>query len=337
MLADLAGEVDPDSYESWEAWYLRRWREFADSIGFRETLEPVIATAKKSKGMLGLLPEVTVNSLRLFIDSSSPDEPADYPTEKVALLRAETVEDLRGTATSLWRVDLDPNELPAMGCVGPYRAFPTNHAATYFRGAIAEEPTPAGCSSSPMVAFLGTWPWYTGAGLFDRAPGMRWRSVGDVRPGEQAARAMASAWTILGNARVDARQVQAHYDRLVTTSGPLISELPQEPSGPGSLYGRPGGLIRVYLGDTEGRYLNGPLGPLSIRGYNHCIRCFSAFFSLRRAMMRASLTADVKKTLNANPDPCVHGKLVVLPGPKLPQLPDPPPPPKKGNDKIKDL
>lgn len=311
-LADLVGAVDVESQGSWEAWYVAQWRAFADGVGFREVLDPVLESVLKSKGKLGSLTEAPINALVQWIDTLGAvgQSPADYPAEKIALLREQIIEEWRSSAKSLWRVSVEPGSMAGKGCVGSYRVFPHIHAGTYFRGALSQDPTqPAGCAwSTPLVVFLGTWPWYSGAALFDLAPGLRWRSVGQARPAEQGARVMASAWTFLGNARIDARDVVAQFDRLMSVMGPMLSEVKAEPSGLGSVYGVPGGLLRVYLGDVRGRYLNGPLGPVSLAAYNHCVRCFAAFFALRRAMMTGTLKDGIRDVLNKNPDPCVFGK-----------------------------
>jgi len=313
-LADLAGAVDVDSQDSWEAWYVAQWRAFADGVGFREVLDPAIESVLKSKGKLGCLTEVPIKALINWIDTVGAvgQSPADYPAEKIALLREQAIEEWRSSTQSLWRVSVDPGSLPGKGCVGPYRVFPHLHAETYFREALSQDPTPQAGStwSTPLVLFLGTWPWYSGAALFDLAPGLRWRSVGQARPAEQGARVMASAWTPLGNARIDARDVAAQFDRLMSSMRSILSDVKPEPTGPGSVYGAPGGLLRVYLGEVRGRYLNGPQGPVSVAAYNHCVRCFAAFFALRRAMLRGTLSDAIREVLNKNPDPCAQHELV---------------------------
>ncbi len=312
-LAGLTEDLDPMSQSSWESWYIARWQAFADGIGFREALDPAIESVQKSGGMLGALAKVPVNALVQWIDKhgAKGQSQADYPAEKIALLREQVIEEWRATPSSLWRVSVDAENLPGHGCIGKYRLFPQLHAATYFRKALSQDPTPqATCTGSMrQVVFMGTWPWYSGAALFDHAPGLRWRSIGEARPAEQGARVMTSAWTRLGNAKIDARDVAAQFDRLIEAMSPIFSTIQPVSAGPGTVYGTPGGLLRVDMGDTRGRYLNGPLGPVSINAYNHCIRCFSAFFALRRALMRGELNDNLRAALNKNADPCVHNKL----------------------------
>ena len=309
-------------------WQVVQWRSFADRLGFRAELQPAIEAAIKTKGQFGSIMSVGVSLVANWVDSrSAPVRPSGYPAEKTADLIADTIAAWRGEPLSLWRVEKEAGSLAGNGCVAGHRAFPTGNAVTYFRPALSSDPTPReSCTyNTPIVVFLGTWPWYYGGALNEEAPGLHWRSAGGARPAEEGVRAMVSAWTPLGNAAIDARDVVKHYTTYMDHLGPALSSMGTSTGAPGSLFVTAGGEIRASLETVEHRYIRGPLGPVSILAHNHIIRCFASFFALRRALMRdsAKLPAAVIDRLKATGDPCtsaLDGKKPKAPGGKITKL-----------------
>lgn len=328
QVADIAGDLDVGSPDSLLTWQVAQWRSLADRLGFRAEIDPALEAAVKTKGQFGSLQNVGVNAFTLWIDARPKRQtPNDYPADKLADLRADTIAAWREQPQSLWRVEKDAASIAGNGCVGKWRAFPTANSDTYFRPALSADPTPRGtCTyNTPIVVYLGTWPWYYGGALIEEAPGFHWQSYESARPAEQAARAMVSAWTPIGNAAIDGRHVVTHYQEYRRRIDPILANLSTEQGSPGSLYRTAGGEIRVSLDSSAGRYVDGSLGPISLRAHNHIMRCFGAFLSLRRAMLRdvAALKPDVISRLKASGDECVLQVIGDAPAPEPTPKPKP--------------
>ena len=307
-VADLAGDVDPISKASLDDFQIRQWRSVADTFGFRDALEPALQAAKKSGGAFGSITNVAINAFAVHIESrGTPAAPHRYPTAQINAVRAEVIEQWRGQSRGLWRLEAEPVDLPGRACVGDFRVFPSSGAPDYFQTPERDTPAMRTCVwSSPLVVYLGTWPWYHGSSLLETAPGLHWRRSGAHQPIHQALRAYSSAWTLEGNAAIDAREVYEQFDHFRRATEPLTASLPKEHPGPGELFLASDGLLRVYLSDDDDAYLNGPLGPVAARAYNHIARSVGAFFALRRAMLRAptKLPAKVQNLLKGGADPC---------------------------------
>lgn len=308
-LADLAGDLDPTSAESLLEWQVGQWRSFADRLGFRAELQPAIEAAVKTKGQFGSLMSVGVSLVQQWIDlRPAQTTPSGYPADKIADLIAHTVAAWRSETLSLWRVVKPAGGIVGNGCVAGFRAFPTGNSATYFRGALSSDPTPRdSCTyNTPVVVYLGTWPWYYGGSLNEDAPGLRWRSASGAKPGEQGVRAMIAAWTPQGNAATDARDVLEHYRTYQENLSTVLAELPTTQGAPGALYKTETGIVRASLETVRGRYLRGPLGPVSVVAHNHIVHCVAAFWSMRRALMShaPALDDDLIARLKSTGDPC---------------------------------
>ncbi len=307
-IADIAGDVDPSSKDSLDEFQIRQWRAVADTFGFRDALEPALQAAKKSGGAFGSITNVALNAFAGHVESqTSPPTPDGYPAAQINAVRAQVIEQWREQPRGLWRLEAEPVDLPGRACVGDHRVFPSSGAPDYFQTPASDTPAMRTCVwSSPLVVYLGTWPWYHGSCLLEAAPGLHWRQSGNHQPIHAALRAYASAWTLAGNAAIDARDVYEQIDHFRRATEPLTASMKRESPGPGDLYRTENGLIRVYLADANNTYLNGPLGPVSIRAYNHILRSVGAFFALRRAMMRAptKLPAKVQNILKNGADPC---------------------------------
>jgi len=308
-LADLAGDLDPTSAESLLEWQVSQWRSFADRLGFRAELQPAIEAAVKTKGQFGSLTAVAVSLVAQWIDQRpAQNTPPGYPAEQIADLIADTVAAWRSETLSLWRVEKPVTSIVGNGCAAGFRAFPTANSATYFRPALSADSTPRhSCAyTTPVVVYLGTWPWYHGGSLNEDAPGLRWRAAAGAKPGEQGVRALIAAWAPAGNAATDARDVLDHYRYYQQKIDSLLAPLPSSQGQPGALYTTPTGLIRASMETVKGRYLRGPLGPVSVVAHNHIIRCFAAFWAMRRALMKHAeeLDGDIIARLKSTGDPC---------------------------------
>ncbi|MCA9695868.1 MAG: hypothetical protein KC636_40195, partial [Myxococcales bacterium] len=91
------------------------------------------------------------------------------------------------------------------------------------------------------------------------------------------------------------------------TTAPVVAKVQSKPSGPGSLFITAEGTIQAHLVAAQNQHLIGPLGPLSVRAFNHCVRCFAGFWALRRAIVdnATAMPAKIKLALEATSDPCV--------------------------------
>ena len=308
-LADLAGVLDPTSAESVLEWQVTQWGSFADRLGFRTELQPAIEAAVKTKGQFGSLMSVGVSLVQQWIDlRPSQRTPSGYPADKIADLIADTVAGWRSETLSLWRVVKPAAGMVGNGCVAGFRAFPTANSETYFDEGLSSDPTPRdSCTyNTPVVVYLGTWPWYYGGSLHEDAPGLRWTSAAGARPGEQGVRAMVAAWTPQGNAATDARDVLEQYRRYQKNISSMLAELPTTQGAPGALYKTASGIIRASMEGVRGRYLRGPLGAVSVVAHNHIVRCVAAFWSMRRALIghASALDEDLIARLKSTGDPC---------------------------------
>ena len=306
-LADTVGEVDPVAPEGIRAWKLDRWRETADAFDFREQVEPALQAAVESNEQLGSIDNVATAAWASRMAKFRYELPRDFPHKEVNQLRASIMGEVRTLPGSMWTVSADAVNLPGRACVGERRVFPSSNAPNYYDAGTSEEPTSRTCIwKSPVTLYLGTWPWFHGSNLSKYPPGLQWRDFGPSQPARQAIRVYSSAWTLDGNASIDAREVYAQFDHFRRQTDPLLAGLPSKPATVGALYIADGGYLRTYLTDARGRYLNGPLGPVSVAAYNHVLRSCAAFFALRRAILLkiSKMPDSVKNRLKANPDPC---------------------------------
>ena len=349
--ADLAGDFDfLDSGER-ERWMIAQWMQMAQATGWAGDLEATLTSLQRSRVGLDRLDEAALATFGRVFDRAQEDAAradrakvrqdvllAIEQRQPANLWRVELdVGPLPGGACygrMSWR-PRPPAALqglvPAAGVQGqgrpasepagevvtlPERAFSADAAPSYFW-----TPTPTlvqhqlGCGwQTPIRLSLGTFPWVYGNRLHAQAPALGWRPSGALRPAVVARRIAAALASPLGNLRQDARDVAGAWTQWRATTAPLLAALPPWPTtGPrssGTTYRR--GLLLVAEGlreDAAG--LNGPRGFVSLAAFNFIQRRFAAFFTLRRALLRARsrLTPELKATLVQNPDPCVRQQL----------------------------
>lgn len=304
-LINLVGEVDVTTPASLNAFAADQWRRVGRTFGFAANLEPGLKGSLASGGQLGSIIGVALQAIKYHLKSA----PAEAMPKSVATVRYNALSDASNTARG-WVLNLDLGALPGQGCFGDARVVPAVNRETYFHPQRSQELTPRDCSwSTQYPVYIGTWPWVYGHGLQGNPGTLRWVRQGDHDPITLCAQLYANAWTVAGNAAIDARDVASHYEWFRKTTDELLADVPVEPGKPGSLYRSDAGLLRVYMTEPDLRhvYLNGPLGPISVAAYNHILMSFAAFFRVRSEIMahHQELPGAAQALLDANPDPCI--------------------------------
>ncbi len=303
-LVKLVGEVDVLDKESVAKFAADQWQRVATTLGFGEAIGPGLRASLVSKGQLGSVSGVAVRAVSEHVRTLEPESsPASF-----AKLRFDALNEAAGSQPG-WTFEIDLTTVANAGCVDGIRSFLPVNRETYFQPARSDELTPRDCywpTTCPM--FLGTWPWVYGHNLAVEPSTLRWKRTADHDPVALAARLHGVAWSLAGNAAIDARTVYDQFNHFRTATAPLIEALPQEPQAPGSLYRSQSGLLRVYMHEVGDEVLNGILGAVSVRAYNHCLHSFAAFFRMRAAMMNnhKNLPNAIQTILDHNPDPCVE-------------------------------
>ncbi len=304
-LVQLVGDVDVLSKQSINGFAADQWRRIGKVLDFSAELEPGLRGSLISGGQLGSIIGVGSAALAKHLHKRQGKEqapPAFAQARYEVIHKASS--DQRG-----WVLNIDLDQIQNGGCIGGVRVIPAVNRATYFHPERNDSLTPRDCFwPTTYPVYIGTWPWVYGHALMDVPPSLSWRRTADTDPVILCAQLYAAAWTLAGNAAIDAQSVYAHYQYFLKATSPLIERLPKEATSPRSLYRSDSGLIRVYMGEPTTEHLYGPLGPLSVVAYNHILMSFAAFFRVRSEIMahHKNLPANVKSILDQNPDPCVQ-------------------------------
>ncbi len=303
-LITIVGEVDVTAKKSINEFAADQWRRLGTALGFSDVLEPGLRGSLASNGQLGSILSVAILALRQHVRNKTKET----APQSFAQARHATLHDA-SSAQRGWILAIDLSKVPNGGCIEGVRAFPAVNRETYFHPQRNQSLTPRDCFWPTLYPVsLGTWPWIYGHALTDRPPALTWTRSADTDPLALCAQLYAASWTLAGNATIDARVVYAHYQHFLKSTAPLIEALPKEPTKPRALYRGENGLLRVYMGEPTTEHLNGVLGPVSVKAYNHILSSFAAFFRVRSEIMKhhKQLPANVQSILDQNPDPCIQ-------------------------------
>lgn len=312
-LIKLVGEVDVTSKSSINQFAADQWRRVAATLGFSDIIEPGLRGSLASNGQLGSIMGVATLALRQHIKHNKEQAPASFAQARYATLH-DASSGQRG-----WVLAIDLSNVPNGGCIDGVRAFPAVNRETYFHPTRNQALTPRDCFWPTVYPVcVGTWPWIYGHALGDTPVALSWTRSADTDPVILCAQLFAASWTLAGNAAIDARTVYTHYSHFLKSTAPLIEALPSEPTKPRALYRSELGLVRVYMGEPTTETLNGVLGPVSVKAYNHILTSFAAFFRVRSEIMQhhKQLPASVQSILDQNPDPCIQNLRKPAPPPE---------------------
>ncbi|MGB1013928.1 MAG: hypothetical protein ACPG4T_07335 [Nannocystaceae bacterium] len=313
-LVDIVGNVDVTSKTSVNTFAAEQWRRLGSALGFGDLIEPGLRGSLASNGQLGSVVGVAIRAVREHLrDVKQENAPASFAQARYATLH-DASSSQRG-----WGLALDLSKVPNGGCIDGVRAFPAVNRETYFHPQRNPSLTPRDCYWPTIYpVFVGTWPWVYGHALTDQPASLAWSRSADTDPVALCAQLYAASWTLAGNASIDARLVYAHYEQFKKSTAPLTEALPKEPTKPRAVYRGDQGLLRVYMAEPSTEHLNGTLGPISVKAYNHILSSFAAFFRVRSEIMshHKNLPASVQSILDQNPDPCIVN--LRKPGPKPP-------------------
>ncbi|MGB1015586.1 MAG: hypothetical protein ACPG4T_15730 [Nannocystaceae bacterium] len=300
-LVALAPEVDVANVAEFQA---AQWRRIAALLGIAAEMEAGLRASLLSGGQLGSVTNVAIAAITKHLRIQAKEK----APVGLAVARHTAISDV-AAKTGGWSFDIDLADLSDAGCVAGIRAFPAVNRATYFHPERSAELTPRDCKwVTNYPIFVGTWPWLYGHALHSHPSTLRWRITGDADPIALCARLHASAWSLAGNAGIDARTVYKQFSRCRKSMSGLVASVAKEPSKPGSLYLSESGLIRKYMGTPTHEHLNGALGPVAVVAYNHILHSVAAFFRLRSAIMthHKTLPTQVQTLLDQSTDPCVQ-------------------------------
>lgn len=275
-----------------QAWYRRQWTSIATALDFAQDLamryqvtSPVAPGAHNEAG------------LAAFTSKLARTRPSTTQADVQMRVLETMISRGRGRG-ELWRVVEDPTTLPDGACFADgttmHRAFFPDTAPGYFGDGWSGPPPRASSAcgwQTPLALHLGTFPWVYNASL--EGPGVAW----GVRPASTALSVVAAMLEPEMNLRQDAQQVAAVCRAFSAHTSALIRNLPvMSPAGTwtatrtrlrvGDTYVR-GNVIHVHQGSVHVAGLTGARGRISVHAYNYCVGRFSAFFSLRAAIIRA--------------------------------------------------
>lgn len=304
-LSAISGSFDPTNDVDALTWWLGQWERIAERMGWRSDFVAAVTEANES-------PDTTLRSAPLvgfqrWHKARSESLAVAGPWNRNELGRAQyaVVRSLR-EQPGIWRLSAASFSLPGGACTGRFRVLPSAARPTYFDEGLPDATPRGSCEWSGEVrVYFGTWPWFAGR-LEPVADGLTWPWRARNSAASLALKTAGQCFEPQFNATVDARDVQAHWQRFTDLTAPVLASLPTTGAIPGALY-RDGYRIRAHLGSTRSRYLNGPRGPISLDAYNFVVERFAAFWACREAIIRnAHRLPKIRSTLAKNPDPCVH-------------------------------
>jgi hypothetical protein len=321
-LADVVVDFDAMSPEETMRWNLGEWTSIAQTLGFdRELAEAAAAIRGTRLGLIGLHSAALAAFERWSSTPRRPLSSALSPVSRVARAKVRH-EVLLGLAhlrpARLWAIDEPADRLRAAACFArgsatevSGRAFLVDAAANFFhadRTGERQANTTACGWQTPVLLSLGTFPWVYGSKLHRTAAGLDWDASAPWNPATVAMRLSTSLWQPLGNFQQDALQVVQCYRHYVRTAELALAQVPAWPGRhPGGLTRR-GLLLQAQHGCLDVLGANSPLGYLSAAAHNFIIRRFAAFFSVRRAYVRAAANfpTELRRAIADNPDPCLR-------------------------------
>ncbi|MCA9716407.1 MAG: hypothetical protein KC468_17175 [Myxococcales bacterium] len=241
------------------------------------------------------------------VDLNASEAPSPAGPGKVVTARSAS------TSTVVGTIKLAPVNRGPGSFTQPqrsFRAFRADTAPGYFGDTIdVQESTDC---DYPVILSLGLFPYVYGNDLGGAGPGLMWAIGRPWAPARLGLAVMASFWDATANLSQDARVVAAQYVHFRRTTDQVLASVPAASSERyrpvvGQVYRR-GGLLHAFQGALELQRFHGPRGALSAAAYNFCKRRFAAFFSARRAYLRAysSLEQSAREAIERNPDPCTR-------------------------------
>lgn len=320
-VADLVGDCDLRSPSEVNAWFRLEWQAMADVLGFAQQFAATLPSRATSSPVAALA-QAGLEAFAFTLRHGPKQSDSQARTQSSVLQQMIAAGRERG---ELWRITVDPSTLATGACYvegdQALRAFYPDTAPGYFSEGWAGPPPRAtsACGwQTPLVLHLGTFPWVYSSRIDGAGAGARWAST-TALPAVSGLQLAASLMEPATNLIQDARQVAAIFSHFDAQTEPLVARLPVFQAGraeAGKLYRR-GGFLHVHQGSLHVAALDGPRGRLPAPAYNHILRRFACFFSIRRAALRAlpSLGADVQRLVAASADPCLREQATVgLPG-----------------------
>lgn len=322
-MTDLAllGFADPGldllSPSATQSWYDQQWSEIATTLGFAQSLRRRPTGTDLQARVDAALHAFAASRSGVAVDRVERLAASPWADSQVQVL--EAIRRRSRETGGTWKTITDPSTVPGGACYaspsGPLRAFLPDTAPGYF-GEGWSGPPPRASSNcgwdTPLVLFMGTFPWVYSGRLDDPGPAMAWPTPAAIL----GLGAVADMLDPVQNLREDAQAVALAYHTFVTHTRPGLAQVPVVTRGvyapgitlrPGQLYLQDGRL-HAHHASTHLATFTGTRGHVAVSAYNYCTARFVAFFTLRSAAVRAlrAMPPAVQALAQSSTDPALR-------------------------------